>query len=106
MNAFRAEIIQFLKGCVPLAEAELQRAIEVPPSVDLGDYALPCFPLAKTLRKAPQAIASELATSFQPTALIREARATGPYVNFFVDRVAYSRMGLPAIVEQGTAYGR
>jgi arginyl-tRNA synthetase len=106
MNAFRDEIIQFLKGRVPLDEANLQRAIEVPPAVDLGDYAFPCFPLAKTLRKAPQAIASELATAFQPTALIKEARAAGPYVNFFVDRLAYTHSGLSAIIAQGNSYGR
>ena len=106
MNAFRDQIIQYLKCHVPLDEAEFQRAIEVPPSVELGDYAFPCFPLAKALRKAPQAIATELATAFQPTALIKEARAAGPYVNFFVDRVAYTRAGLGAILEQGSGYGK
>lgn len=106
MNAFRDQIIQYLKSHVPLDEAEFQRAIEVPPSVELGDYAFPCFPLAKTLRKAPQAIATELATAFQSTALIKEARAAGPYVNFFVDRLAYTRAGLEAILEQGSGYGK
>jgi arginyl-tRNA synthetase len=106
MNAFRDQIIQYLKCHVSLDEAELQRAIEVPPSVELGDYAFPCFPLARSLRKAPQAIATELATAFQPTALIKEARAAGPYVNFFVDRVAYTRAGLGAILEQGSGYGK
>jgi len=106
MDAFRDQIIQYLKCQVQLDEAELQRAIEVPPSVELGDYAFPCFPLAKALRKAPQAIATELATAFQPTALIKEARAAGPYVNFFVDRVAYTRAGLGAILEQGSGYGK
>jgi arginyl-tRNA synthetase len=106
MNAFREDIIQFLRTRVPLDEAELQRAIEVPPSVQLGDYAFPCFPLAKTLRQAPQVIAADLAAAFQATALIKEARATGPYVNFFVDRMAYSRMGLGAIIAQDTGYGR
>jgi arginyl-tRNA synthetase len=106
MNAFRDEIIQFLKCRVPLEEAELQRAIEVPPSVELGDYAFPCFPLAKTLRKAPQVIATELASAFHSTVLLKEARAAGPYVNFFVDRLAYSRTGLRAIIEQGSGYGK
>src|SRR5918996_166556 len=106
MNAFRDQIVQYLKGHVPFDEAELQRAIEVPPSVELGDYAFPCFPLAKSLRQAPQAIATELATAFQPTALIKKACAAGPYVNFFVDRVAYSRAGLGAIIEQGSEYGK
>src|SRR5215475_11398582 len=106
MNAFRDQIIQYLKSHVPLDEAELQRAIEIPPSVELGDYAFPCFPLAKTLRKAPQAIATELATAFQSTALLKGARAAGPYVNFFVERVAYSHAGLSAIIEQGSAFGK
>jgi arginyl-tRNA synthetase len=106
MNVFVDDIVQFLKSRLQLDAAEFRRSIEIPPSIQLGDYAFPCFPLAKTLRKAPQAIASELASSFQATALIREARAIGPYVNFFVDRVAYSQMGLASIVEQDTAYGR
>jgi arginyl-tRNA synthetase len=106
MNAFRDDIIQFLNSRLPLDEAELQQAIEVPPSVQLGDYAFPCFALAKILRKAPQAIAAELAAAFQPTALVKEARASGPYVNFFVDRVAYSRDGMGAIIAQDTRYGQ
>ena len=106
MNAFRDDIMQFLKRCLPLDADEFQRALEVPPSVQLGDYAFPCFPLAKILRKAPQAIAAELAAAFQPTPLVKEARASGPYVNFFVDRVAYSHAGLGTIIEQDTRYGR
>jgi arginyl-tRNA synthetase len=106
MKVFVDDIVQFLKGHVPLDEVALAQAIEVPPSMQLGDYAFPCFPLAKILRKAPPAIANELAAAFQPTALIKEARATGPYVNFFVDRVAYNRAGLGVILTQGAEYAR
>jgi arginyl-tRNA synthetase len=106
MKVFVDDIVQFLKGHVPLDEVALAQAIEVPPSIQLGDYAFPCFPLAKILRKAPPAIANELAAAFQPTALIKEARATGPYVNFFVDRVAYNRAGLGTILAQGSGYAR
>jgi arginyl-tRNA synthetase len=105
MNVFVDEIVQFLQSQLGHDAGELRQAIEIPPSIQLGDYAFPCFPLAKVLRKAPQAIAADLAVAFQPTRLLREARATGPYVNFFVDRVAYNRMGLDAILEQGAAYG-
>jgi arginyl-tRNA synthetase len=105
MNAFVDEIVQFLQRQLGHGDTELRQAIEIPPSIQLGDYAFPCFPLAKILRKAPQAIATDLAAAFQPTTLLREARATGPYVNFFVDRVAYSRMGLAAILEPGADYG-
>jgi arginyl-tRNA synthetase len=106
MNAFRDDIIQFLQSRLPLDETELQRAIEVPPSIQLGDYAFPCFSLAKVLRKAPQAIAAELAAAFQPTTLVTEARTSGPYINFFVDRVAFSRASLGAIMVQDTRYGQ
>ncbi|HXH12154.1 MAG TPA: arginine--tRNA ligase [Alphaproteobacteria bacterium] len=105
MQAFVDDIVRFLQQHVPFAETALRQAIEVPPSVQLGDYAFPCFPLAKVRRKAPAAIAAELASVFQPTVLVREARATGPYLNFFVDRVAYSQVGLAAIAEQGPNYG-
>jgi arginyl-tRNA synthetase len=106
MKVFVDDIVQFLKGHVPLDEVALAQAIEIPPSIQLGDYAFPCFPLAKMLRKAPPSIANELAAAFQPTALIKEARATGPYVNFFVDRVAYNRAGLGAILDQDLGYAR
>jgi arginyl-tRNA synthetase len=106
MKVFVDDIVRFLKNHVVLDEGALAQAIEVPPSIQLGDYAFPCFPLAKILRKAPPAIANNLAAAFQPTALIKEARATGPYVNFFVDRMAYSRAGLGAILAQGAGYAR
>jgi arginyl-tRNA synthetase len=106
MKVFVDDIVRFLKDHVALDEWALAQAIEVPPSIQLGDYAFPCFPLAKILRKAPPAIANNLAAAFQPTALIKEARATGPYVNFFVDRMAYSRAGLGAILAQGAGYAR
>jgi arginyl-tRNA synthetase len=106
MKVFVDDIVQFLKGHVPLDEVALAQAIEVPPSIQLGDYAFPCFPLAKTLRKAPPVIANELAAAFRPTALVKEARATGPYINFFVDRVAYNQAGLSAVLAQGNGYAR
>ena len=41
----------------------VNRLIEIPPQEDMGDYAFPCFALAKTMRKAPNMIASELSSS-------------------------------------------
>ena len=47
-------------GCVVTCD-ELAAMLEIPPEKKLGDFALPCFRLSKTLRKAPQMIASALA---------------------------------------------
>ena len=48
------------ENCV-LTVADVTAMLETPPDKKLGDYALPCFRLSKTLRKAPQMIASALA---------------------------------------------
>lgn len=62
--------------------------LELPPDPEWGDAAFPCFSLAKTLRKAPQQIASELAERFALEGV--EAEAAGPYLNFRLNRTAYA----------------
>src|SRR5262245_57975985 len=66
-------------------------AVEVPPTRALGDLAVAvAFQLARTLRKAPRAIAQELATALGPIDGIRSvAAAPNGYLNLFVDRPAY-----------------
>ena len=63
-----------------LSRDDLIALIEVPSDAKLGDYAFPCFRLAKTLKKAPPLLAQELVAK-----LGADAKATGPYVNFFID---------------------
>ncbi len=46
-------------------EAEISEILEQPPKPELGDFAFPCFRLAKVLRKAPQMIASEIAEKIE-----------------------------------------
>ncbi|HKD17301.1 MAG TPA: arginine--tRNA ligase, partial [Thermoanaerobaculia bacterium] len=67
--------------------------LERPPRIALGDLACPlAFDLAKTLKKAPRAIATELAGALKLPAGVREARVEGAgYLNFFLDRGALVR---------------
>ncbi|WP_229714286.1 arginine--tRNA ligase [Saccharibacillus endophyticus] len=74
--------------------------LELPPNPELGDAAFPCFALAKSLRKAPQQIASELAERFKLEGT--EASAAGPYLNFRLDRSFHS-VALLSQAEGGTA---
>jgi arginyl-tRNA synthetase len=62
--------------------------LERPPKLALGDFACPvAFDLAKALKKAPRAIATELAQAVRLPAGVREARVEGGgYLNFFLDR--------------------
>lgn len=65
---------------------EIDRLVEIPPSENLGDFAFPCFRLAKVMRKSPVQIAEELKTSLQPKLEGMEIEATSGYLNFFVDK--------------------
>src|SRR6266496_1104334 len=81
----------------------LERVVlERPPNVSLGDLATPvAFDLAKRLRKAPRAIASEIAAATALSEDAREARVeAGGYVNFFLDRARLAA-GLLAAPEPG-----
>jgi arginyl-tRNA synthetase len=82
-------------------------AIETPPDSKLGHFAFPCFNLAKELKKAPPIIAKELAEKITQTkpGWMGQAVATGPYVNFFLDRTAFADAVLHEVFEMGPAYG-
>ena len=79
--------------------------IENPPNTDMGDYAFPCFRLAKTMRKAPPAIAAELQESLVLPAGLSKAVAMGGYLNFFADKSAYAADILDKVLSMGESYG-
>jgi len=84
---FRRAIAELLSARTGLPADTLEASVEVPPQFELGDYAFPCFPLAKTLRKAPPAIAAELASKLAEGApFLDRVQAVGGYLNFFLDR--------------------
>ncbi|NLW51374.1 MAG: arginine--tRNA ligase [Candidatus Brocadiaceae bacterium] len=90
---------------VPMSVDEVRALISVPPAADMGDYALPCFPLARALRKAPNAIAAELQTLVRLPDGIVASRAVGPYLNFSADRAGQTACILAAICRAGRLYG-
>ena len=67
---FKASIAQLVANAVGLEAADVAQMLETPPSADMGDYALPCFKLAKTLRKPPVAIAEGIAASMDRPAYL------------------------------------
>jgi len=60
--------------------------IEVPPSAEMGDFAFPCFSLARTMRKNPAAIAAELREKLHNRPEFDEIRAVSGYLNFFMNK--------------------
>jgi arginyl-tRNA synthetase len=80
--------------------------VETPPRPELGQLAFPCFALAKTLRKAPVAIAAELAGQVETGGLIESVTAEGPYVNAHLDGAQVASQVLGAVLSTGADYGR
>ncbi len=84
-------------------------AMETPPDRRMGDLAFPCFRLARTLRKAPPAIAAGIMESINKNPLpssIAKVENVGGYINFFLDRSAVSKAVIDEICERSEGYGR
>ena len=88
---------------LPAAE-ELRGLLAVPPNPEMGDYAFPCFRLAKTLRMGPPMIAQKLAAAW-PHAEVARAEALSGYLNFFLNRANFARETLEAVLAAGERYG-
>ncbi|MDO8642064.1 MAG: arginine--tRNA ligase [Candidatus Woesearchaeota archaeon] len=80
--------------------------IEIPPDDALGDYAYPCFMLAKELKKSPVKIAEEFAKKLTPEAPFKKIEAAGPYINFFFDPAALACLTLAKIHDEKEEYGK
>jgi arginyl-tRNA synthetase len=100
MDKFEKEIRALLKDKIK-TDIELT----IPPDPLMGDYAFPCFALAKEKKKNPAEIAQEIAKSIEPTPLIRKIEVKGPYVNFFVDKKKLAEQTLKDIAKQKDSYG-
>lgn len=87
-----------------LSKEEIYQLVEKPKNTDHGDLAFPCFSLAKALRKAPVAIAQEVVEKIDGSAF-DGVSALGPYINFRLNRKAFSADVLEEIGEKGEAYG-
>lgn len=102
---FRSMIAEAIAEKTGLPAEEIAGLLETPPNPELGDFAFPCFRLAKTLRKAPPLIAQELAESVALPEGVGSAQPAGGYLNFTLDRSAQARAVLSRIYAEGARYG-
>ncbi|MCI8412237.1 MAG: arginine--tRNA ligase [Clostridia bacterium] len=87
MINFKQEIAKVIAKETNLNEKELETYIETPKDSNNGDYAFPCFRLAKELKKAPQVIASEIKENIQiDENIIEKIDIAGGYLNFYVNK--------------------
>lgn len=106
MIDFKSEIAKFVSNVIEnLSENEVQELIEIPPNFDMGDYAMPCFKLAKIFRKAPNMIAVEIASLMKDNENFERIENVGPYVNFFVNKEKLAKSVLTDVFENGDKFG-
>ena len=106
MQDFKIEVAQALKSKIEdLTLEEIVELIEIPPNSDMGDYAFPCFKLAKVFRKAPNMIASDLAENIAVEGAVSKVEPAGGYVNFFVNKSQLAKTVINDVLTKGKKYG-
>lgn len=100
---FKEKLIQIISPY--FHSIDINGLLETPPDPNLGDYALPCFQLAKTFKKAPQIIAEELSKQIKPQGILLKVQNVGPYLNFFLDKKEISRQILSEVYSLKENYG-
>jgi arginyl-tRNA synthetase len=105
VEAYKDAIARCLS--VPLDKPinDIVAMLRTPPEPSWGDYALPCFALAKERRQAPQQIAAALAAALIVPEVVASISATGPYLNFTLDDGVLSRDVLQEVLRTGERYG-
>lgn len=97
-----SELAKVIEG---LDQETILNLLEQPKSSDLGDIAFPAFSLAKIERKTPQAIAADIAEKIDASHF-EKVVATGPYVNFFLDKSQISDQVIKSVIQAGADYGQ
>ncbi len=106
MINFKQEIAKQIAQAINLDEKELETYIETPKDAKNGDYAFPCFRLAKELRKAPPQIAMEIKEKIEiDTNKIEKVEVLGGYLNFYLNKTLLTKEVLTEIA-QNEEYGK
>ncbi len=111
MKTFKLNIAKTISDAVAssfagaaLAESEVLELLEYPTDTSMGDIALPCFKLSKSLRRSPIQIAAALAEAFSTECAIK-AEAVNGYLNFRIDSTALANEVLGEVFAKGEKYG-
>ena len=106
MQDFKVAVATCLKEHIEeLTLEEITALIEVPPNKDMGDFAFPCFKLAKVFRKAPNMIAAELSEKIEAKGVISNVTPLGGYINFFVNKSQLAETVIKYVLTKKEKYG-
>ena len=91
MIDYKMKIAELIAGAADMDAAEVCSMIEVPSDEKMGDFAFPCFKLAKVFRKAPPLIAQEIAEKIADNEMFEKVEPVNAYLNMFVSREEMTR---------------
>ncbi len=103
---FKKYIAEKTAPLCAMEESALYNLLEKPKDETMGDIAFPCFTLSKTLRKAPNMIASELKDKIGTDDVIEKVCQVGGYLNFFLSRKGFAKSLIGEIDAAGEDYGK
>ena len=108
MFDFRLAVAEIIADQTELELSEVSTLIETPPQENMGDYAFPCFRLAKELKKNPAQIAIEISEILnrESPQWLETTKAVGPYLNFYLNRGYYASIVLQTILSELESYGK
>ena len=107
MVNFKEELAKLIAEHIDgLSAEEIHGMLEVPQASNMGDYAFPCFKLAKTLRKAPPLIAADIAAKIEGSQLFEKVEQVNAYVNMFISKEELVRDVVCEVLNEGEDYGK
>jgi len=106
MINYKEEIAKLLSSKIDImAYDEILSLVEHPKNTEMGDYAFPCFKLAKAFRKAPNAIADELATVVSDEKLFKSVTSVAGFLNFTVNAEYFAKNVIEEVLSKKDKYG-
>ena len=89
-----------------LEKDEIKKMIEIPADSKMGDYAFPCFKLAKILKKAPPMIAKGIAEAIADDPVFEKVEQVNAYVNMFISKEQFAGEVVSEVVAKGDDFGK
>ena len=105
MLDFKEKIANQISSITNIDKNEIYEYIEIPSDSKMGDYAFPCFRLAKAMKKSPQLIANDIKDGIILSDEFEKIEVVGGYINFYVNNKAIVENVLKQVDLEKEKYG-
>lgn len=103
---FKVEVAKLLAAAADVSLEDALATVEIPANKTMGDFAYPCFRLAKVFRKAPPMIAQEISEKLDKPEFIEQIQVVGAYVNFYINKGVYAQAVLNNVLREKENFGK